>query len=352
VFLKAAAGSEDLKPDPSQPNGGSGTLIPQPFCDHPHGRSRLSVFPHRSRRLSFHLEFDSRHAINNAPNGAEREFTMIDLHNHILPGSDDGARDWRDSLEMARAAVDDGITDVVCTPHWVSCEYENGSARILEKLAQLQTLLVESKLPLQLHPGTELRLDPSLPSLLRSGDLLTINDGKRYALIELPMHVMPMGLQSFFLELDAHGIVPVIAHPERYPWVIEEPELVYRWVSDGFLVQITAASLLGEFGQTVERLSRRLLEHRLVQVIATDSHGLKMRSPKLSRARQVAAACIGEEAGWDLVRDNPAKIIAGRPLNPPEPIELSNKSGGWRRFFARFGSKRPADRGRGLYPRA
>jgi protein-tyrosine phosphatase len=265
---------------------------------------------------------------------------MIDLHNHILPGLDDGSRGWHDSLEMARAALDDGITDVVCTPHWVPCEYENESARILDRMAELQRLLKEKKLPLRVYPGAELRVDPCLPAMLRDGKILTINNNRRYALIELPMQVMPMGMPMFFFELGACGVVPVIAHPERYPWVIADPSVVYQWVNDGFLIQLTAASLLGHFGRTLEKLSRDLLEHNLVHLIATDSHGLKLRSPKLSRARQAAAGIVGEEASWELVRDNPRAVIDGKPLATPEPIPFGKRSSSmWQRLLP-FGRKK------------
>lgn len=258
---------------------------------------------------------------------------MIDLHNHILPGLDDGAVDWEESIAMAEAARDDGIKGIVCTPHWVIGQYQNDAATVRAKVEQLRNRLRKSRVDIAIYPGTELRLDPSMQSQIEAGTLLTLNDTGRYALIELPMYLPPSGVEPFVRKIQQNGIVPIIAHPERYLWASDQPQRLHFWAATGCLIQLTAASLLGHFGRKIEALSILLLEHGLVHVIATDTHGLLLRSPKLSEARRKAADILGEIPGSRLVGDNPRRIVQGRTLEPPEPTPIEPRKS-WYDFSA------------------
>ena len=192
---------------------------------------------------------------------------MIDLHSHILPGLDDGARDLERSLDMARASVADGVTDMVCTPHWVPGKYENTRAAILDACAGLRERLAEAQIPLKLWPGAELHVDTGIPERIRSGELLTLVDGGKYVLIELPEESLPSNLEDFFWALQLDGIKPILSHVERNPVLQSDPMRLFRWVEMGILAQITAASLVQEFSEEILDFSRELIEHRLVHVL-------------------------------------------------------------------------------------
>ncbi len=263
---------------------------------------------------------------------------MIDLHNHILPGIDDGAKNWQESLAMARAAQQDGISAIVCTPHWVIGQYENTSSIILDAMAKLQRLCHRRQVEVKLFPGAELHLDPTIAAAIDTGELLTINRG-RYALIELPVHIMPPNLDMFLYSLAGRNITPVLAHPERYFWLMEDPAVLFDWVQAGYLIQITAASLLGYFGHAIQRFTVQLLEHNLAHILATDTHGMKMRSPRLSQAREKASRIVGEEAAIRLVHHTPQAVLAGNRPEIAEPIAFTER-GGWRGFFSFFSRKR------------
>ncbi|MDQ5988214.1 MAG: Tyrosine-protein phosphatase YwqE [Syntrophus sp. SKADARSKE-3] len=250
---------------------------------------------------------------------------MIDLHSHILPNLDDGASDWAQALAMARAAAADGITDVVCTPHWVPGKYDNTRSMILERMDEYRTHLAKAGIHLRLHPGAELRLDFTLPARIKSGELLTIGDGGIYVLIELPDGALPEHLEEFFWELELQRIKPIFSHVERNAVLHQDPSRLCRWVEMGYLVQVTAASLAGGFTKEIRGFVQLLLEHRMVHILASDSHGLRTRAPNLSEGLAVAGEIIGIKAAKRMVSDIPACVLRGETVNIPDPIPIQKK---------------------------
>jgi protein-tyrosine phosphatase len=259
---------------------------------------------------------------------------MIDLHSHILPDLDDGASDWEQSLVLARVAVEDGIKGLVCTPHWVPGKYENTRSIVLERFAEFRKKLKENSIPLDVYPGAELRIDISLTRRILAGELLTINDGGSYALIELPDEGLPDNLEDYFWQIQLKGIKPIIGHVERNSTLRHDPERLYRWSESGILCQITASSILGEFGAEVREFSVRLLEHRMAHMVVTDSHGLRVRAPKLSGAFQVIEELLGREIAEEMTRGIPERIINGESFIPAEPLPL--KKPGKKSFLGKF----------------
>jgi protein-tyrosine phosphatase len=148
---------------------------------------------------------------------------MIDLHNHILPGLDDGADNWPKSIAMARIAYEDGITGIVCTPHWIPGKYENKRADIITVVEEFKKHLVEQEIPLSIYPGAELRLDIRLTEKIASGELMTVNNNGIYVLIELPEESIPDNLEDFLWHLALKNIKPIISHVERYPLLHKNP---------------------------------------------------------------------------------------------------------------------------------
>jgi protein-tyrosine phosphatase len=250
---------------------------------------------------------------------------MIDLHSHILPGLDDGAADWEQAIAMARVAVDDGITEMVCTPHWVLGKYENGKDAILRRFAEFETRLAAENIPLKIHSGAELRIDTSIPERLRSGELLTLNDGSNYVLLELPEETLPENLPEFFWNLQINNYRPILSHVERNPIIREHPHRLFSWVENGILAQVTAASLLEEFSEEIREFALSLVEHHLVQMLVTDTHSLRMRKPQLSAARQAIETLLGAEAAERMVSITPRHILRGEPVPVVDPIPLTKR---------------------------
>jgi protein-tyrosine phosphatase len=260
---------------------------------------------------------------------------MIDLHNHILPDLDDGSSDWEKTMTMARLAVEDGIKAIVCTPHWVPGKYENTRSVILEKVGEMREKLMENNIPLAIYPGAELRLDISLSQMIRTKELLTINDNGAYALIELPEEALPDQLEDFFFNLRLHNIKPILSHVERNSALHKDPMRLYRWVEAGVLTQVTSASLLEEFSKDIRDFSILLLEHRLVHVLATDAHGLRSRTPRLSEGRKIVEELMGDTVAQKLTFDTPKQIIEGKSMSTEEPVPFRERTNtSWRRFLS------------------
>jgi protein-tyrosine phosphatase len=269
-----------------------------------------------------------------------RKCRMFDLHNHSLPGLDDGARDWEESLAMARMAVEDGIEGVVCTPHWARGSFENNRQGTLMAVAKFKEKLEAHHIPLKVYPGAEIRLDLDLLAALASGEILTVNDNQRFVLIELLPEILPQNLENIFWDLQVQRIRPIISHPERNPALLRDPERLFRWAEMGILCQVTAASLLVSFGETVKRFTITLLEHRMAHVIATDSHGIGMRSPRLSSGYEEAARIVGHESASQMVCETPRRIIEGEAVSTPDPVPLtagSSSASFWKKTFSFLG---------------
>lgn len=264
---------------------------------------------------------------------------MLDLHNHTLPGVDDGAADWAESLAMARIAVEDGVTGVVCTPHWCRGRFENTRLSILDGVEDLRRELRSHEIPLAVYPGSELLLDFDLIARLDSGELLTLNDTGRYVLIELPVGVLPPNLEDFFWEFLTRDLIPVLGHPERHPQLIRDPMPLYTWITMGVLTQITSTSLTGLFGTRIRRFSHFLLEHGMAHILASDAHSMHGRNPRLSGAVHQVESILGPNAARRMTLDTPKAVIEGTTVQVDDPIRPGSSSpkGLLRRIFSFFG---------------
>jgi len=244
---------------------------------------------------------------------------MIDIHSHILPGIDDGAGDLEEALEMARLAVADGIRVMVATPHLfkhqsMDLDAINEKSVILERLDRFRDRLAAEGIALEILPGCDVPLSADTLRLLAEDRVLTVNDGKRYLLLELPHFSMPPALEDICFRLQSLGITPVITHPERQPLILESPERLARLVELGCLAQLTAGSLTGTFGRRVAKVSRQLVKNGHIHLLASDAHNTRGRPPILSRAVTELSKLIGPERARAMVTRTPEKIIKGEPV--------------------------------------
>ncbi len=254
--------------------------------------------------------------------------TMIDLHAHLLPGVDDGASTWEESLAIARAAAEDGIALVAATPH-VRDDYPTAAGTMEGLVARLRLELERHQVPLQVRPGGEVALDRL--GALSAGELRRFGLGgnSRYLLVEFPYYGWPLALDRDIQALLALGITPVLAHPERNADVQHAPERLRPAVEAGALVQLTAASFGAQLGARCRQTALDLLERGLAHILASDAHAPEARGISLS----AAAAAVEDEAlaEW-LTRGVPGAIVKGEPL-PRRPSRTG--SGGRSRLRRR-----------------
>ncbi|HVU21595.1 MAG TPA: CpsB/CapC family capsule biosynthesis tyrosine phosphatase [Rhizomicrobium sp.] len=249
---------------------------------------------------------------------------MIDLHCHILPSMDDGARDLGTALNMARIAVSDGVAGIVCTPHILPGLYHNTGSRIFAAIAGLRDALSQSNIALDLFSGADAHMAPHFIDKIESGKILTLAHS-RYVLVEPPHHIAPIRLEQFFFELLAANYVPILTHPERLMWLPDRFDTIKYLVRSGVWMQITAGSLLGKFGRRSNYWAERMLDEGIVHVIASDAHDDSWRPPDLSLARKAASRWVGQDETTNLVSTRPRGVIenvAASDLPPPPALSI------------------------------
>lgn len=246
---------------------------------------------------------------------------MIDLHCHILPGLDDGPITMEDSINMARAAVDNGIHTIVASPHHQNGRYNTDRKVIVEKVEQLNNVLKEKAIPLTILPGQEVRLYGELIQDFELNRIVSVNDGRRYLLCELPSSHIPHFTYRLFYEMQANRITPILVHPERNKVLMNEPDILFDLVQKGVLTQMTAGSLIGNFGKKIQKFTMKCIESNLMHTIATDAHNTGSRNFQLLDAYEIIREKFGIETEFQL-RENANDIVNGRILYPEQPLKI------------------------------
>jgi protein-tyrosine phosphatase len=231
---------------------------------------------------------------------------MIDTHLHILPGVDDGPETIDEAL--ARVLVQEGVHSAIATPHYNDEFPRRSAAEIQARVHDLQYALDRQGIPLRLYAGREVLIKPGLVEDVQSGRVATLN-GSRYLLLELwPSSWIPETERVIF-ELRAAGIVPLLAHVERYRAIQDNPDRLAALIQQGVLAQLTASSLTNRWGKTVRRSAETLLKKGLIYCMAGDAHGLQKRAPDVAAGLQSAVKIIDKEYVRRMIEARPAAIL-------------------------------------------
>lgn len=237
---------------------------------------------------------------------------MIDLHCHLLPSIDDGARNISESINLARAAYESGITHIVCTPH-IHCGYFDNDMDIIRSTHELfRAALQRESIPLKSHFAAEVRIDPSIVSLVNSNRLPYLGEynGSKVLLLELPHSHIPAGTEQLIQWLKARNIIPMIAHPERNRDILANYNKAGWLRGKGVFFQLTAGSITGTFGERVKCCVNRLLNDGFAEVVATDAHNMYKRPPELAGAYKLLSRDFGKASADDLCINNPLEIAS------------------------------------------
>ncbi len=233
---------------------------------------------------------------------------MIDTHLHILPGVDDGPATLNESLELASSLVQERVHTVIATPHYNDQYPRRGAAEIVARVYELQQALYRSGIPLRVFAGHEVLIKPGLVEDIQMGRVCTLA-GSRYLLLELWNTGWVPATEQVIFELQAFGVIPVIAHPERYTIFQKDPPLLATLLRQGVLTQVTLGALIGMQGNTIRRAAEALLKKGLVSCLASDAHGMHKRPPGVAKGMERACKLVGREATFAMVETRPAAIL-------------------------------------------
>ncbi|MBI9017256.1 MAG: hypothetical protein JEZ07_08360 [Phycisphaerae bacterium] len=233
---------------------------------------------------------------------------MTDVHCHCLANMDDGPVGMDSSIGICQALVADGINKVVASPHQLG-RYENNTADdIRSAVNHLNKKLKELKIDLEVLPGADVRVDERLVQMLEDDLIMTVADRGKYILLELP-HEAFVDISIIVNQLQDKGITSVITHPERHLTLATKPGLMDKWVENGSILQITAGSLLGDFGESAKKAGWFFLQNYENIIVAGDVHDIRRRSPRMREAFSEISLRIGQNKAIEFCASKPLEII-------------------------------------------
>ena len=261
---------------------------------------------------------------------------MIDIHHHCLPGVDDGPRELPEAVDMCRMAAAEGIDTIVATPHVLRGRWKSyGRAELAARLDRLRDAVGDTP---RLILGSEYFFAHDVADVLQEGNAVVPLADSRYVLVEFAANNVPAHAERPFFRMQLDGWTPVIAHPERNIVFQTKPELLASMIEAGARTQVTAASLLGEFGREAQRASEAWLRSGLVHVLATDAHNTGKRPPRVRAAIERLRELVGDAVAEALTVGNPRAIIENRGLDYEPDPSVPSSDGLFtrvRRFFGR-----------------
>lgn len=239
---------------------------------------------------------------------------FIDIHCHCLAGVDDGPATDSESLDICRALVADGIGIVIATPHQLGRFADfNKASQIRQQVSQLNDNLKNNDIALEILAGADIRVDERICELLKADEILTLADGGKYILLELP-HEIFIDITPLLIELSERGIKAIISHPERHHHLAQNTSLLANWIKYSAGLQITSASLLGKFGRKTQKAAWQFLSSGQANFVATDCHNLDNRKPCMKDAFEYITAELGEKVARWVCIENPLRVLEGQDI--------------------------------------
>lgn len=249
---------------------------------------------------------------------------MIDIHSHVLYGLDDGPDSMEGTMKIIRSAVNEGITDLIATPHVHNPHFHVTAEEASKQVVEIMEYIEVEKIPLRVHIGQEVRIHDSIIKNYKAGELLTLANS-RYMLLELPSQTVPSYTVKVIEQLTEIGIIPIIAHPERNRAIAEKPERLQRLIRHGAYAQITAGSVSGHFGKGIQDLSLRLIEANCIHTYGSDVHNMETRPLEYAKGLELLENRKFEDIVGVFLENN-TRILEDKPLIQLEMGEVRKKS--------------------------
>ena len=238
---------------------------------------------------------------------------MIDFHSHIIPGVDDGSKSVEETYNMILEAKEVGFTDIILTSHFTTHYYEPSIQEIYTWKEKLQEVLNYKEIDIKLHSGMEIYVSNRLEELIRSDMLLTIADGS-YMLVELPINAQINYLDKILYVLESFGVKLILAHPERYVYVQDNPTLIEKYKETGILIQCNYGSIIGQYGKKTEQTIKRLFKRGQVDFLGSDCHRKNTVYKTIPDAVKRIKNIIGAEEFNKITVTNPKKVLEDQKI--------------------------------------
>ena len=257
---------------------------------------------------------------------------MIDIHSHILPGIDDGANSIEESIEILKQASRNNVKEIILTPHYIlGSDYNSRYKDNINLLNELKDTLKKENIDINLYLGNEVFVENNMIDLINNEDITTLNN-TRYLLFELPLNNTYNGLNDLLFELNIKGYKPIIAHPERYSFLKENPSLIEELVDKGALFQSNIGSFLGMYGKKTQDLAFLLLRHNVISFIGSDIHSKNHTFyDKIEECKELMRKYITEKEINNIFLNNAEALLNDRELKSKEYIPFKkNIFGKWK----------------------
>lgn len=231
---------------------------------------------------------------------------MVDIHSHILPGIDDGAKNIEMTLEMLRVAEKDGTKSIIVTPHYCMEFAETPYLEVKKLVCNIKKLAKSEGINIDIYPGQEVYFFEEMVNSYKEGLIGTLNSS-RYMLIELPMRQYDEKFLEVIYELQILGIVPILAHPERYNFIIDNPSFINKFIDENILFQMNAGSIVGQYGKNVKKTCKTLMDNNIYSFIGSDAHNTSNRNIEMTESIELIRE-FGESNLNEFI-DNGIKLI-------------------------------------------
>jgi protein-tyrosine phosphatase len=219
---------------------------------------------------------------------------------------------------MLKMCIESGVDTIVATPHLYPGAYMAPTAYRDEMLVELRDTVKQRQLPIEIVSGRECYLSPEIYDREKELGKLTINDNGKYLLIEFPMQEIPEYVKQMIFDIQVQGITPIIAHPERYHDIIENPNLTHEFIHMGCLMQVNVGSLFGTYGKHIQQTAAILLKSQMAHIVASDMH--TQYSMPLGKGFDKLAKLVGRDEALRLIEERPRAVIQNHPVHYPDPL--------------------------------
>lgn len=246
---------------------------------------------------------------------------MIDFHTHILPNVDDGSKSVEETFNLIKEAKSVGFDSIISTSHYIEEYYEVGVAERATWINAISDALKKENIDVNLYLGNEVYFSENIIKLLNENKATTMNNTD-YILFEFPMNTKPMNIYDVVYEMLQNKLIPVLAHPERYSFVQQDPSLVYELIETGVLMQSNYGSIIGQYGERTQLIARKLLENNMVHFLGTDVHRQNSVYPNVPRALEEIGSIVGKEKLNEITTVNPGLVLENKRFDVDEPSEI------------------------------